>query len=89
MDAFDSLPFDVDVTDVCTWLFSQGSGKSALARWFAARLGYPVKLFALYADMDAKSLFQRRNIDRHGLCNAYRVTVSTTAVIAVCDSLHI
>jgi MoxR-like ATPase len=41
----------------------KGCGKSTVARVFASRLGYPLRLFSLYADMSARDLLQRRSTD--------------------------
>ena len=43
----------------------KGSGKSVAARMFAFRLGYPLRLFSLYADMSARDLLQRRTTDAY------------------------
>jgi len=50
--------------DVCL-VGGKGSGKSAVARLFAARLGYPTELFSVYKDMTARDLLQRRSTDAY------------------------
>lgn len=44
----------------------KGAGKSAVARSFAAMLGYRTVLFGLHADMTARDLVQRRSTDEAG-----------------------
>ena len=48
--------------DLCL-IAPRGSGKSLLASHFASCLGYTADVFALYADMTARDLVQRRGID--------------------------
>ncbi|ETW00905.1 hypothetical protein, variant 1 [Aphanomyces invadans] len=52
-------------SDMCV-LGPKGSGKSALARLFCAKLGYSTELFTLFKDMTARDLFQRRATDNDG-----------------------
>ncbi|KAI9908417.1 hypothetical protein PsorP6_004490 [Peronosclerospora sorghi] len=51
--------------DLCV-LGAKGSGKSALVRLFAHRLGYVPELFSLFKDMTTRDLVQRRSTDAHG-----------------------
>ena len=51
--------------DVCI-VGPKGSGKSAVARLFACRLGYGTELFSVYKDMSARDLLQRRSTDALG-----------------------
>ena len=51
--------------DVCV-VGPKGCGKSAVARLFAARLGYGSDLFSVYKDMSARDLLQRRSTDSLG-----------------------
>ena len=52
-------------TDLCV-IGDKGVGKSAIARLFAHRLGYPTETFFMFKDMTSRDLLQRRSTHADG-----------------------
>ncbi|KAG7391169.1 von Willebrand factor A domain-containing protein 8 [Phytophthora pseudosyringae] len=76
--------------DLCV-LGAKGSGKSALVRLFAHRMGYATELFSLFKDMTARDLLQRRSTDSHGNTrweDSPLIHAARNGHLAVLDGVH-
>ncbi|KAL4152349.1 hypothetical protein PRNP1_009281 [Phytophthora ramorum] len=77
-------------SDLCV-LGAKGSGKSALVRLFAHRMGYATELFSLFKDMTARDLLQRRTTDSHGNTrweDSPLIHAARNGHLAVLDGVH-
>ncbi|KAG3117084.1 hypothetical protein PI125_g4104 [Phytophthora idaei] len=77
-------------SDLCV-LGAKGSGKSALVRLFAHRMGYATELFSLFKDMTARDLLQRRSTDSHGNTqwgDSPLIHAARNGHLAVLDGVH-
>lgn len=77
-------------SDLCV-LGAKGSGKSALVRLFAYRMGYATELFSLFKDMTARDLLQRRSTDSHGNTrweDSPLIHAARNGHLAVLDGVH-
>ncbi|KAJ8571693.1 hypothetical protein ON010_g5139 [Phytophthora cinnamomi] len=77
-------------SDLCV-LGAKGSGKSALVRLFAHRVGYATELFSLFKDMTARDLLQRRSTDSHGNTrweDSPLIYAARNGHLAVLDGVH-
>ncbi|GMF11715.1 unnamed protein product [Phytophthora lilii] len=77
-------------SDLCI-LGAKGSGKSALARLFAHRMGYATELFSLFKDMTARDLLQRRSTDSRGNTqweDSPLIYAARRGHLAVLDGVH-
>ncbi|KAG4058579.1 von Willebrand factor A domain-containing protein 8 [Phytophthora cactorum] len=77
-------------SDLCV-LGTKGSGKSALVRLFAHRMGYATELFSLFKDMTARDLLQRRSTDSHGNTqweDSPLIHAARNGHLAVLDGVH-
>ncbi|ETN04638.1 hypothetical protein PPTG_14469 [Phytophthora nicotianae INRA-310] len=77
-------------SDLCV-LGVKGSGKSAMARLFAHRMGYATELFSLFKDMTARDLLQRRSTDSRGNTqweDSPLIHAARNGHLAVLDGVH-
>ncbi|KAF4047109.1 ATPase family associated domain-containing protein 5 [Phytophthora infestans] len=77
-------------SDLCV-LGANGSGKSAMVRLFAHRMGYATELFSLFKDMTARDLLQRRSTDSHGDTqweDSPLIHAARNGHLAVLDGVH-
>jgi hypothetical protein len=77
-------------SDLCV-LGAKGSGKSALVRLFAHRMGYATELFSPFKDMTARDLLQRRSTDSHGNTqweDSPLIHAARNGHLAVLDGVH-
>ena len=77
-------------TDMCL-LGGAGSGKTTIARAFAAVLGYVVSTVHFFADMTSRDILQRRGTDGNGATLWENTTIIRAAVLgelAILDGTH-
>ena len=76
--------------DACL-IGGKGSGKTAIARRFAAALGYSSKTVYCYADLPARDLLQRRSTDALGSTtwvDAEAVSAAINGELLIVDNIH-